>query len=74
MVDYTGENALTYYKRLTGNNDSGCKCPQIRLHGCRRYASMEGGGRAASGTKVENESGDRVEDHFRFEILLPDSL
>ncbi|MBK7011298.1 MAG: hypothetical protein IPH43_00290 [Xanthomonadales bacterium] len=28
-----------------------------RLHGCRRYASKDGGGRALSGTRAESNAG-----------------
>ena len=32
-------------------------CNAGRLHGCRRYASKDGGGRALSGTRAESNAG-----------------
>jgi len=44
-------------KRAVACDVQGRTSAARRLHGCRRYASREGGGRAASGTAAESNAG-----------------
>src|SRR5690606_22846943 len=46
-------------------------CNAGRLHGCRRYASMDGCGRTASGTAVESNAGAVVEQLLALPWMTP---